>query len=664
MTFWDERLQQIRALREERTVRDRELYAIQLQMRKNQASLAKIRKQETVLPADPNRILDLKQQLAENTARLQQCNQELDALKALPEKIAATQARLAFLDQQLGSLSKQIDALNQTLAKQQQALRDEQTVVKRKKQLSILADTQNSLQQDQKKTAKALDALQQQASKTAQQREQLESTRTKLREKIATQTGKLQASLGAPASASDAATGASAISGEGYQEAKQRLQASRQAVDAAIGQLYIDVPPRDLVLNLNDDTPFLFVPVRVETRFMTTRQTPELWLRIYPDDIAVHTHEDVLTDREVTEGEKYWQTLWDATVAGRPDQENTKKAAWSGLVTQFGAERAAYVAAQTKPSNWERLGPEVNPVFPPHDLTKTSSWSRAPRTTVLPDKFVVMLYDGDTIVHEVVGAQVPDEVFVGPDPLEEDDAFVEKDDKLLFGEAFDWMSDFSKAVTLGLGFKIPITSQQAVNGFSKVLVMGLSLSASADETQQAVEALIDNHHYSPKGFSLVRQGTATNNTDDAGSGYTKNDPFNDISYFVETGAPLFTDSDDTDGRYLADALGIDYAPLQYVYNSDATDRREAIAMNTALYPATLGYYFDTLMKPVLSEAAQETLREFAVQRVCGRGSLPAIRVGNQPYGILLTSNFSQWQWSKQEYAYNLPFLQKLQEVIV
>jgi len=57
------------------------------------------------------------------------------------------------------------------------------------------------------------------------------------------------------------------------------------------------------------------------------------------------------------------------------------------------------------------------------------------------------------------------------------------------------MSDFPKAVTLGLGFKIPITPQQAVTGFTKVLVMGLSLSSSADETQQAVETLIDNHHY-------------------------------------------------------------------------------------------------------------------------------------------------------------------------
>lgn len=333
------------------------------------------------------------------------------------------------------------------------------------------------------------------------------------------------------------------------------------------------------------------------------------------------------------------------------------------MVTKFGAQRAAYIASQTKPTNWDQLGFDVDPVYPQQDVTKTSAWSRAPRTTVLPDKFVVMLYEGETLVHEVVGDPVPDEVFVGPDPLEEDDAFVLRDDKLLFGESFDWMSDFPKAVTLGLGFKIPITPQQAANGFSKVLVMGLGLSASAEDSQQALQGLIDNHHFSPKGFSLASQGTATNNTDETGSGFTENDQFNDISYFVETGEPLFDASDDTDGRFLADALGIDYASLKYVSNSDGTDRKEAIAMNTALYPATLGYYFDSMMKPVLSEATQDKLREFFVQRVSGRGPLPSIRVGNQPYGILLTSNFSEWQWSKKERALDLSFLQPLHGVL-
>ncbi|WP_315820302.1 hypothetical protein [Paraflavitalea speifideaquila] len=56
----------------------------------------------------------------------------------------------------------------------------------------------------------------------------------------------------------------------------------------------------------------MMMPVRIETRFIATREHTELWLRIYPDDIAVHTHEETLTGEEVIEGTKYWIALFDA----------------------------------------------------------------------------------------------------------------------------------------------------------------------------------------------------------------------------------------------------------------------------------------------------------------------------------------------------------------
>ena len=79
---------------------------------------------------------------------------------------------------------------------------------------------------------------------------------------------------------------------------------------------------------------------------------------------------------------------------------------------------------------------------------------------------------------------------------------------------------------------------------------------------------------------------------------------------VEAGEPLFTSNDNCDGRNLADALGIDIEPLQHILHANATDHKEAVALNTAMYPATLGYYFDTMMQPVLDEATQDELRAF------------------------------------------------------
>jgi hypothetical protein len=322
------------------------------------------------------------------------------------------------------------------------------------------------------------------------------------------------------------------------------------------------------------------------------------------------------------------------------------------------------VGRETKPVNWkdlDNLADEEQLQFPAHDQTKMDAWSRAPRTDVLPDKFVVMLYEGETLVREEIGELIPDELIVGPDPLEADESFKLENDKLLFGDAFDWASDFEKAVKVGMGMKIPLTPAQAKTGFDKILVLGVYLSADEVEGQKRLEELIDNHHYSPKGFSLVLQGTPTNNTEQDGSGYTENDPFQNTSYFVETGDPLFDAETDCDGRNLADALGIEYGPLQYILNSNAVDHRQAVLMNKGLYPATLGYYFETLLQPALSPAGLDATRNFFVEHVTGRGPLPAIRVGDQPYGVLLTSDFTRWRWSGKEA--DISFLNTLYAVL-
>lgn len=275
----------------------------------------------------------------------------------------------------------------------------------------------------------------------------------------------------------------------------------------------------------------------------------------------------------------------------------------------------------------------------------------------------MLLYQGEEVVAEVVGNLISDELFVGPDPLDEDTSFDLKDGRLNFGKAFVWASDFNAAVNAGMGFRVPITAEQASAGFSKVLALGVHTSSDADDSRRLLEGLIDNHHFSPKGFALMRQGTPTNNTEEGAAGFTASDPFNVTSYFTDAGKPLFTADEDKDGRILADALGIDYAPLQFVANADATDQQEASALNTALYPATLGYYIDTMLAPVLDEHARSSLRDFFLQHVSGRGPVPAIRVGNQPYGILLTSDFSHWQWSRPELAKASGFLTTLQATL-
>ena len=58
-------------------------------------------------------------------------------------------------------------------------------------------------------------------------------------------------------------------------------------------------------------------------------------------------------------------------------------------------------------------------------------------------------------------------------------------------------------------------------------------------------------------------------------------------------------------------------------------------MNVALYPGTLGYFLRTMIGEVADDATLDQLRVLVTRSVTGRGPLPALRVGNQPYGIVL-----------------------------
>ena len=265
---------------------------------------------------------------------------------------------------------------------------------------------------------------------------------------------------------------------------------------------------------------------------------------------------------------------------------------------RFGANRAAWVALQTKPMNWSDPPPASDDAlqFPKFDVAKPDSWTEAPHSRVMPDRFVLMLFRGGKAVHTIVGNQVDDIVVVGPAPLDDDGKSTLKRDpatgRLVLGDEFSWIADFPLAIEKGLGFRVALNADEASGGFDQLLVIGLKLSANETDTQQLIEELIQNHHYSAKGFALVRQGTPTNNTDNDSSGFGATDPQAEQSFFVETGPPLFAfeaNADKaTDGQRFAEYLGVDYEALAHIAGADATDHAEAIAMNKALYAGTLG----------------------------------------------------------------------------
>jgi hypothetical protein len=411
-------------------------------------------------------------------------------------------------------------------------------------------------------------------------------------------------------------------------------------VAAAIEGLYAQRAPRDLIESWSDDVPIVLLPLKVETRWRTRRTPPELWVRVFPDDIAVTTHEKVLTVAEVEHGQAYWTAVREA---GGDDP-------WAALAKRFGANRAGWVALSTKPLNWAAAAadPALALDFPPVDITKRDAWTVAPHSRVMPDRFVLLGWRAGKLVLEQVGQRIDDVLVLGPGPLGDDESNPtitrdELDGTLALDGSLEWLRDFDLAVRRGMGFRARVTAEDIDAGFDQLVVLGLRASAGADDAKGLLEDLVDNHRWSQAGFALVPQGTPTNNTGGNDSAWSRaaGGPQG------EPTAPHFTPVQDrsaaTDGQRLAEHLGIGYEPLLSAEGAETADHAEAVAMNRALYAGTLGYYLDHMLEEAVDDAGLAAMRRHFVEHVTGRGPLPAIRVGGQPYGVLPTSSFPRWR---------------------
>jgi hypothetical protein len=354
----------------------------------------------------------------------------------------------------------------------------------------------------------------------------------------------------------------------------------------------------------------------------------------------------------------YWQAVW---LAG--DAAAAVQAARAALEAAVGVPRAADLIAGYAPYNLRDLPAKplkksdvalsvAFVVFPPDPPAKQSSWSQAPRVNHLADRFVVLGYNGGVKTLEAIGGVVSLPLYVGPDPAidpkaDPSGAIHPDGADLFFPDELKWLVDFETAVKAGMGLKIDLNPSQARTGFDRLLVIGLQVSASDADGTAALEDLLRHHHLGRTGLSLVPQGTPAHNTTGKGTGYTHLDDA-DESFDDRKRAPLFTPTADAlrkrDGQWVAELLGVDPKLFQTVHASDGADQTDARAMNRALWPATLGYWMDKLLTPVFGDDAVESTQWFFTTYVRGRGAVPALRIGGQPYGILPTTAFSRMRW--------------------
>ncbi len=485
----------------------------------------------------------------------------------------------------------------------------------------------------------------------------------------------------------------------------------------------MQLDPVEKITELNDNIPVLMFPLRLETRFKSTGNQQQLWLRVYPDDCNINSKEDILSESELKNAKAFWIEMWKA---GGTEAE--EKAAWRSLVNSHGTGRSAWIIQEYKPTNVKTLKPAegykllvvtTQPVLTSDEKTaaakywatvwlakndalktaaandeliaatspataisiqenyipvnladdvpadqdinkiliseivlpaytpKQGSWTQAAKTMALPDKFVVTTFDGLTKRTILFKKPVKDSLAVSVDPSLSGDDQVKKDadHELVLNEELSWMVDFEKAENAGMATRIDLTPREAELGFERLFVTGIRFTSSETDGKEQLEKLFTDHFYSKSGFELLKQGTPSNNTEDMPAGHSLSDNgdesfdalFKDKENFSSEDGP----DKKSDGEKLADCLGIDPAILKIVNNANGKDQLEAYAMNTALFPATLGYFMDEMMDPLFTDRDIDATKAFFSGFVSGRGPLPAIRIGKQPYGILPVSVYSK-----------------------
>lgn len=350
----------------------------------------------------------------------------------------------------------------------------------------------------------------------------------------------------------------------------------------------------------------------------------------------------------------FWARVW-STGGTERDQ------AFTDLESEVGTARANEIETTLAPVNLHDVtgtpDPSLNPVVTFLQLPDPSglplsqaAWSRPARATLLPERLVLLGFRHGKQVLQEIGRPIPSTLQIGPDPLEEDDQIEADGTDLTIPESLRWTVDFSEAVAKGMGFDVNLTELDLEPVFDRLFVLGVRVGSDAGEGANELATLISHHQASRKGFSLLPQGRPTNNTDVASSGFTWwEDPAESFKHFFETDP-----ADDPnrwerrkDGAWLAGMLGLDRNVLRASPNYYGTDQAEARAMNIALWPATLGYYMEQMMQPVFSNETVQNTRSFFNRFVIGRGTIPLVRIGRQPYGILPATVWSQMNWWEQ-----------------
>jgi myosin heavy subunit len=350
-----EKLNEIERLRKLRDEADEKLYKTKLELFALKRATVKSKNSEINYSSDNlKQISELRAKIAELEAELNSINISLSETDVLTGRISEKESFIKYLkdkieviEAKISSINLQIEVLSQVTPPNERKIRDASA---EKEQLHGLL---GELQQSLSKAEDEIKSLQRQRVEVIKGRQSLINRKNEILAELERLKSQLADATSQTPGGEDLADKQKKLNRE-YEDSKKKYNDKCSELSDLIKTIYIKQHPRDLIGELDDTIPFLLFPLRIETRFITDRPQKELWIRVYPDDIAVHTHEKILTDSEINAGELYWLRFLSAELSPS-EAENIKKDAWSKLASVYTPQRSAWIAKETFPSNWSDI---------------------------------------------------------------------------------------------------------------------------------------------------------------------------------------------------------------------------------------------------------------------------------------------------------------------
>lgn len=348
--------------------------------------------------------------------------------------------------------------------------------------------------------------------------------------------------------------------------------------------------------------------------------------------------------------------LLESLVARIPELNDAKQAQFQQEIEDVSVSYEKYVALQSLLDGIAAVDyndfTEALPQpfdYPAVEL-KPKDWNNAPHAECLPSRFAVLTRIGDEYTHLAFGNQVSPTIQLGLDPnkFTDPEAFkIDANGNLQVEPGLGWMTNYDEALKNGLAVTIEITEKEFKEGFDSVLVMGVKEGVDALAGKASLEKLFTNHIYSADGLSFLKVGTPTNNTEHKKS-FLEKDSDVEQRYDIEIGNKKFLPGEPdrmqaTDGKLLTDAFGFDPAVFQYANNAQNMEVANALVMNRALWHAGAGHFMEDMCDTLFTHDNINRTEDFFINYCFGRGMLPSLQIGRQPYGVLVTTAFSRLQ---------------------